>query len=160
MQKKVLIEKSFYCGKVKMPEGFEINPIEMASKIIETYITGQKLKFCKAADLMETYVREHLDAYQNLKIENLNSSGRICYANQTTRPELDFNSDFTLLYGVHVNDCTIHIIYEDNGKKLMWDISLTNNKFICFPSHFLFFITNKQENHHLNIIHKTTFLKK
>ena len=46
MHKKVLLTKTeefLYHGDVLMPEGFEINPIEIASKIIETYITGQKL---------------------------------------------------------------------------------------------------------------------
>ena len=36
MHKKVLLtktEKFLYCGEVLMPEGFEINPIEIASKI-------------------------------------------------------------------------------------------------------------------------------
>lgn len=163
MHKKVLLtktEKFLYHGEVLMPEGFEINPIEIASKIIETYITGQKLKFCKAVDMMETYVREHIGAYEEVYLETLDFSGKVYYSNQVTKPELDINADFTLLYGVHVNDCTVHIIYEDNREKLIRHIPLTNKKFILFPSKFLHYITNEQENHHLNIIQKITYIQK
>ena len=80
-----------------MPEGFEINPIEIASKIIETYITGQKLKFCKAVDMMETYVREHIGAYEEVYLETLDFSGKVYYSNQVTKPELDINADFYIV---------------------------------------------------------------
>jgi hypothetical protein len=160
MQKKVLLEKIIYHKNVSMPEGFEINPIEIASKIIETYITGQKLNFCKATDIVDTYVRENLAAYEDVHLESQNYSGRICYSNQVTELEIDKNSDFTMLYGVHINDCIIHIMYENDGEKLMWDIPLKNNKFILFSSKMPFYITNKQENHHLNMILKITYTDK
>ena len=160
MQKKVLLEKIIYYKNVSMPEGFEINPIEIASKIIETYITGQKLNFCKATDAVDTYVRENLSAYEDVHLETQSYSGRICYSNQITKLEMDKDSDFTMLYGVHVNNCVVHIMYECDGEKLIWDMPLKNNKFILFSSKMPFFITNKQENHHLNMILKTTYTNK
>jgi hypothetical protein len=62
-----------------------------------------------------------------------------------------------LLYGVKVKDCTVRINYDDNRKKgRSWDIALTNNKFIMFPSTNMYYIINDQKDS-LNFILTITY---
>ena len=85
---------------------------------------------------------------------NKNSWGDIYKPNQTSKPLLDVDPvdlrnspDFTLLYGVKVDKCWVRIHYEDNRRKgRSWDIELTNNKLIMFPSTNMYYITNEQKD--------------
>ena len=55
--------------------------------------------------------------------------------------------DYTLLYGVNVQDCSIRIHYDANRRAgRSWDMPLTNNKFIMFPSTQMYYITNGQKD--------------
>ena len=62
-----------------------------------------------------------------------------------------------MLYGVDVNNCSVRIYYDDNRRKgRSWDIKLSNNDFIIFPSTQQYFITNNQKDN-LNLILKITY---
>ena len=62
-----------------------------------------------------------------------------------------------MLYGVNVNNCSVRIYYDDNRRKgRSWDIKLSNNDFIIFPSTQQYFITNNQKDN-LNLILKITY---
>ena len=84
--------------------------------------------------------------------------------NETSYPELDLDlvdlrnsPDYTMLYGVNVNNCSVRIYYDDNRRKgRSWDIKLSNNDFIIFPSTQQYFITNNQKDN-LNLILKITY---
>ena len=46
-----------------------------------------------------------------------------------------------------VKNCMVRIHYEDNRRKgRSWDIELTNNKFIMFPSTCMYYLTNNQKD--------------
>jgi hypothetical protein len=91
-------------------------------------------------------------------------SGDIYKPAETTIPLLNIDPvdlrnspDFTLLYGVKVKDCMVRIHYEDNRRKgRSWDIPLTNNKFIMFPSTNMYYLTNNQKDS-LNFVQTITY---
>ena len=71
--------------------------------------------------------------------------------------DLRNSPDYTLLYGVKVDNCSVKICYDDNRKKgRTWTISLSNNKFIMFPSTQMYYIINHQKDS-LNFIQTITY---
>ena len=71
--------------------------------------------------------------------------------------DLKNSPDYTLLYGVKVNNCSVKIHYDDNRRRgRSWDIDLTDNKFIMFPSINMYHITNNQKDS-LNFIQTITY---
>jgi len=71
--------------------------------------------------------------------------------------DLKNSPDYTFLYGVNVKDCSVRIHYDDNRRAgRSWDIPLTNNKFIIFPSTQMYYITNTQKDS-LNFIQTITY---
>ena len=61
--------------------------------------------------------------------------------------DLRNSPDYTLLYGVNVKDCSVRIHYDANRRAgRSWDMPLTNNKFIMFPSTNMYYITNNQKD--------------
>ena len=71
--------------------------------------------------------------------------------------DLKDSPDFTVLYGVKVEDCSVKIYYDDNRRKgRSWDMDLTTNKFIMFPSTNMYHINNNQKNS-LNFIQTITY---
>ena len=71
--------------------------------------------------------------------------------------DLKNSPDYTLLYGVKTDNCFIKIFYDDNRKKGKdWEISLTTNKFIMFPTICAYKIINNQQNS-LNFIQTITY---
>jgi len=71
--------------------------------------------------------------------------------------DLRNSPDFTLLYGVKVDKCWVRIHYEDNRRKgRSWDIELTNNKFIMFPSTNMYYLINNQKDS-LNFVQTITY---
>ena len=71
--------------------------------------------------------------------------------------DLRNSADFTLLFVVKVEDCSVRIHYEDNRRKgRSWDIPLLNNRFIMFPSTCMYYLTNTQKDS-LNFVLTTTY---
>ena len=61
--------------------------------------------------------------------------------------DLRNSADYTFLYGVNVKDCSVRIHYDDNRRKgRSWDIPLTDNQFIMFPSTNMYYISNNQKD--------------
>ena len=72
--------------------------------------------------------------------------------------ELDLRNspDYTMLYGVNVDKCSVRIYYDSNRRKgRSWDINLHTNSFIMFPSSQIYCISNNQKDA-LNFVLKTT----
>ena len=154
MEKKVLSEIVLYYGDVAMPKDWEIDPIELAHQILQYQIHNKKFPYSRTWDKLNTYIREHIRLEYNIKLINKKTWGNIYSPHETTIPllnvdpvDLKNSPDYTLLYGVNVKDCSVRIHYDDNSRAgRSWDIPLTNNQFIMFPSTQLYYITNNQKD--------------
>tara|TARA_R110000765_G_scaffold32790_2_gene75767 strand:- start:383 stop:886 length:504 start_codon:yes stop_codon:yes gene_type:complete len=164
MQKKVLTEQSIYFGNVSMPEHWEIDTIELSHHILQSNLTNKKLQFSRTYDKLTTYIRDHINLKYGFQLVDKETWGDIYKPNQVSLPLLNIDPvylrnspDFTLLYGVKVEDCSVRIYYDDNRRKgRSWDIKLKNNMFIMFPSTNMYYITNNQKDN-FNFVQTTTY---
>ena len=154
MQKKVLSEIALYYGDVKMPKDWDIDRDRLQEDILKSKIQNIKFPFSRTWDMLNTYIREHINLEYNINLINKDTFGNIYKPGEISQPfinvdpvDLRNSPDFTLLYGVKVKDCMVRIDYEDNRRKgRSWDIPLENNKFIMFPSTNMYYITNNQKD--------------
>jgi len=164
MHKNVLSEQSLYHGDVNMPKKFDIDRDKLLNDILQSKIKNTEFPFSRTWDMLNTYIREHINLEYKFNLINKKTWGNTYKPNQQTEPLLDVNPvdlrhspDFTLLYGVNVNNCSVRIYYDSNRRKgRSWDIPLTNNKFIMFPSTNMYTLTNKQKES-LNIVQTITY---
>jgi len=164
MDKKVLSEIALYYGDVAMPKDWQIDRSELSHHILQYQIDNKKFLFSKTWDKLNTYIREHIQLEYNFQLINKNTWGNIYSPHETTLPLLNIDPidlknspDYTLLYGVNVRDCSVRIYYDDNRRAgRSWDVPLTNNKFLMFPSTHMYYITNHQKDS-LNFILTITY---
>ncbi|HCY81927.1 MAG TPA: hypothetical protein DHV22_10180 [Xanthomarina gelatinilytica] len=165
MHKELLTEQAIYSGDVKMPKGFEIERDVLTLDTFVSKIKNADFEYSPTFGKLSTYIIEHLRVKHNLIFYNKNTWGNFYKPNETTPPLINVNynnlmdsPDYTLLYGVAVEDCTVTIKYDDNRRKgRSWSEPLTNNKFIMFPSTNTYYITNKQKDI-LNFIQTITYV--
>ena len=142
MHKKVLSEIALYYGDITMPKGFEINQETLTNDILKQNLQACEFPFSKTWDMLNTYIREHINVEYGFSLVNKQTWGDIYKPNQITIPllhidpvDLRNSPDYVLLYGVKVDNCQVRIHYDDNRRKgRSWDIALENNKFIMFPA--------------------------
>jgi len=154
MEKKVLSEIALYYGDVAMPKYWEIDPIELAHHTLHSQLQNKEFLYSKTWDKLNTYIREHIKLEYNINLVNQKTWGNIYSPRETTLPLLNVDPvdlrnspDYTLLYGVNVKDCSVRIHYDANRRAgRSWDIPLTNNQFIMFPSTQMYYITNNQKD--------------
>ena len=154
MEKKVLSEIALYYGDVSMPKDWEIDPIELALHILLYQIHNKKYPFSRTWDKLNTYIREHIRLEYNINLVNKETRGNVYKPKEISIPLLNIDPvdlrnspDYTLLYGVNVKDCSVRIHYDDNRRAgRSWDMPLTNNQFIMFPSTNMYYITNNQKD--------------
>ena len=164
MQKKVLSEIALYFGDVAMPKDWDIDRDKLQNDILNSEITDSPFPFSRTWDMLNTYIREHINLEYNLKLVNKEMWGNMYKPAETTIPllnvdpiDLKNSPDFTLLYGVKVKDCNVRIHYEDNRRRgKSWDIPLLNNGFIMFPSTCMYYIKNNQHDS-LNFVQTITY---
>ena len=164
MQKKVLSEISLYYGDVAMPKDWDIDRDKLQQDILTSNVTDSSFPFSKEWDKLNTYLREHINLNYNFTLVNKQVWGNMYKPQETTIPLLNIDPvdlrnspDYTLLYGVNVKNCMVRIHYEDNRRKgRSWDIELTNNKFIMFPSTNMYYLTNNQKDS-LNFVQTITY---
>ena len=164
MQKKVLTEQSLFYGDVDMPKGFEINRNELAHYTLQTKLTEKEFPFSRTWDMLNTYIKEHINLKHKIKLVNKKTWGSMYTPLQVSPPLLNVNPidlkdspDYTLLYGLKVDNCNVRINYDDNRRKgRSWDMPLENNKFIMFPTTNMYYITNNQKDS-LNFIQTITY---
>ena len=164
MQKKVLSEIALYYGDVEMPKDWDIDRDKLQQDILTSNVTDSPFPFSKEWDKLNTYLREHINLNYNLNLVNKQVWGNMYKPQETTIPLLNIDPmdlhnspDYILLYGVNVENCIVRIHYEHNRRKgRSWDISLTNNKFIMFPSTCMYYLTNNQKNN-LNFVQTITY---
>ena len=154
MQKKVLSEIALYYGDVAMPKDWDIDRDKLSGDILQSVIKNKEFPFSKNWDMLNTYIREHINVEYNIPLINKEMWGNMYKPQETTIPLLNIDPvdlrnspDFTLLYGVKVKDCMVRIHYEDNRRKgRSWDIELKDNMFIMFPSTNMYYLTNNQKD--------------
>ena len=164
MQKKVLSEQSLYYGDITMPKNWDIDRERLSEDILKSQITDSPFPFSKTFDMLNTYLREHINVEYGFTLINKQTWGNTYKPQELSIPLLNIDPvdlrnspDFTLLYGVKVDNCSVRIHYDDNRRKgRSWDISLTNNKFIMFPSTNMYYLTNNQTSS-LNFIQTITY---
>ena len=164
MQKKVLSEIALYHGDVTMPKNWDIDREKLSEDILKSQITDSPFPFSKTFDMLNTYLREHINVEYGFTLINKQTWGNTYKPQELSIPLLNIDPvdlrnspDFTLLYGVKVDNCSVRIHYDDNRRKgRSWDISLTNNKFIMFPSTNMYYLTNNQTSS-LNFIQTITY---
>jgi hypothetical protein len=164
MQKKVLTEQSIYFGDVSMPKNWEIDKIELAHYILQSDLDSEKFQFSKTFDKLNTYIKDFINLKHSIRLVDKDTWGNIYKPQEITIPLLNIDPvdlrnspDFTLLYGVKVKDCNVRIHYEDNRRKgRSWDMPLTDNKFIMFPSSNMYYLTNNQKSS-LNFVQTITY---
>jgi len=154
MQKKVLSEIALYYGDVAMPKDWDIDRDKLQEDILKSQIQNKEFPFSRTFDMLNTYIRDHINLEYNFNLINKDIFGKIYKPGETSQPfinvdpvDLRNSPDFTLLYGVKIKDCMVRIHYEDNRRKgRSWDMPLKDNKFIMFPSTNMYYITNNQKD--------------
>ena len=154
MQKKVLSEIALYYGDVAMPKGFEIDRDKLQSDTLKSQINNKDFPYSREWDKLNTYLREHINVEYGFTLVNKETWGNIYKPKEISIPLLNIDPvdlrnspDYILLYGVNVKDCSVRIHYDDNRRAgRSWDIPLTNNQFIMFPSMQMYYITNNQKD--------------
>ena len=154
MHKKVLSEIALYYGIIDMPKGFEIDRDKLQSDILFSQIKNSEFPFSRTWDMLNTYMRDHISLKYGFTLVNKETWGNIYKPQEPTIPLLNIDlidlknsPDYTFLYGVNVKDCSVRIHYDQNRRAgRSWDIPLTNNSFIMFPSTQMYYITNHQQD--------------
>ena len=164
MQKIVLSEQSLYYGDVAMPKGWDIDRNQLQENILKSEVTDSPFPFSRTFDMLNTYMRDYVNLEYGFTLVNKDTWGNMYKPQETTIPLLNIDPvdlrnspDYTFLYGVNVNNCMVRIHFEDNRRKgRSWDVPLTNNKFIMFPSTNMYYVTNNQKDQ-LNFVLTTTY---
>ena len=164
MQKQVLSEIALYYGDVAMPKNWDIDRDKLQNDILKSQVTDSPFLFSRTFDMLNTYIRDHINLNYGFTLVNKETWGNIYKPSETTIPLLNIDPvdlrnspDFTLLYGVKVKHCFVRIHYEDNRRKgRSWDIKLTDNMFIMFPSTNMYYLTNNQKDS-LNFVQTITY---
>jgi hypothetical protein len=164
MQKKVLSEIDLHYGTIDMPKGFEIDRNKLQLDILSSHVKNLDFPYSKSTDMLNTYMREHINVEHHFTLINKEMWGNVYKPQEISIPLLNINpvdlrnsADYTFLYGVNVKDCSVRIHYDQNRRAgRSWDIPLTNNSFVMFPSTQMYYITNNQKDS-LNFIFTTTY---
>ena len=164
IKKKILTEQSLYFDDVTMPKDWDIDRDKLLKDILQSAIQNKNFPFSRTWDILNTYIKDHIRVEYGFNLVNKLTWGNIYKANETTTPLLNIDPvdlknspDFTLLYGVKVKDCNVKIHYEDNRRKgRSWDIKLTDNMFLMFPSTNMYYLTNNQKDS-LNFVQTITY---
>tara|TARA_R110001592_G_scaffold272950_1_gene539821 strand:- start:292 stop:804 length:513 start_codon:yes stop_codon:yes gene_type:complete len=164
IKKNILSQIDLYSGTVLMPKGFEISKETLKNDIIKHKIQDCEYPFSREWDKLNTYLREHITVEYGFQLINKLTTGYMFKPNEISYPEKDINevdlknsADYTMLYGVNLNNCSVRIYYDNNRRKgRSWDIPLEDNKFLIFPSTQQYIISNNQKDN-LNLILKITY---
>lgn len=166
MRKKILSEIDLYSGQINMPRGFEINRERLSKDILSYVINKNQFPFSKTWDMLQTYLREHINLRYRFSLVHMKTIGNIYqprqYSNsllQVDKIDLKNSPDYVMLYGVNLgkDSCKIHIEYDSNRRKgQSWEIPLNNNDFVMFPSTQRYHITANTSDQ-LNFILTTTY---
>ena len=148
-----------------MPKGFEIDQNQLQEDILKSRINNKEFPFSRNWHKLTTYLSDHIRVEYELNLIKKETWGNFYKPKEISIPLLHINPvdlrnsiDYVLLYGVNVKDCKVRIHYDDNRRKgRSWEVSLTDNQFIMFPSMQMYYITNTQKDS-LNFIQTITYI--
>ena len=154
MKQKILSTIGLFYGGIEMPKNFEIDRDKLLEDILKSKIKNSDFPFSKTWDMLNTYIKEHINLEYDIKLVNKKTFGDSYKPNEISQPllnidpvDLRHSADFTLLYGVQTDKCMVRIFYDDNRRKgRSWDIELKDNMFIMFPSTNMYVISNNQKD--------------
>ena len=116
MKKIVLSEIDLHYGKIDMPKGFEIDRDKLQKDILLSNIKNCEFPFSKEWDKLTTYLREHMNVEYNFTLVNKETWGNVYKPKEASIPLLNIepvdlknSPDYTLLYGVKVENCSVRI---------------------------------------------------
>ena len=158
MHKVILNEESIFFDFVNSPKNFEINRDEIKHGIMYGYINNKNLNqypvdHCLPLDYFEEYIQhfftQKINYEFNIVLRNkygflLKQDESVSLKNDINILDLKHSPDYTLIYGVELEDMSSNLIVHHNNKKIpncTWTIPMQNNKFIIFPSHLNYEIT-------------------
>ena len=124
MDKKILSEIALYHGDIAMPKGFEIDRDKLSGDILQSNLQDCEFPFSRTWDMLNTYMRDHFNVEHGRSLINKTTWGNIYKPNEVSIPLLNIDPvdlrnspDYTLLYGVKVNNCSIRVYFDDNRRK-------------------------------------------
>jgi hypothetical protein len=166
MKRNILSNISLYYGQIEMPKGFEIDRKKLSIDISESTINNKQFPFSKSWDMLNTYLREHINLDYDFTLISKKTIGNIYKPGhhspsylQVDPVDLRNSPDYVMLYGVNVgkDSCKVFIEYDDNRRKgRSWEIPLNNNDFVMFPSTQRYHITTNTSEQ-LNFILTATY---
>ena len=144
MQKKELKSTNLYYGDLNMPKGFEIDPKPLIMGTFEQEYLEKRLPYSRDLDKVDTYVRNYAIAKHKLALEGKETWGNFYLPLQSSKV-LAHNYNFTVLYGTKIQpkSCEVIILYDENKE---YNIKLSTNKFIMFPSNMSYYITTNKSD--------------
>jgi hypothetical protein len=158
INKKTLSEIDLYYGNIAMPKGFEINRDRIKSDILTSYINQKRINnnpqtysykdyqvpYSQPLTWLKDYLRDHIKVEYGFTLVQKFEHGNVMHPKEQsfTRHLVDpvdlrNSPDYTLVYGVDVEDnsCELIIEYDDNRRKnRTWHLPIKNNHFIMFPA--------------------------
>ena len=166
MKLNTLSKIDLHHGYIKMPKGFEIDREKLSIDIFTSTIYNKEFPFSKSWDMLQTYLREHINLEYNFLLISKKTTANIYKSNECSKSflqvdpvDLKNSPDYVMIYGVNIekDSCKVIIDYDDNRRKgRNWEIPLENNKFIMFPSTQRYFVKNSLLNQ-LNLTLTTTY---
>ena len=88
MQKKVLTEQALYYGDVAMPKDWDIDRDKLSGDILQSQITDSPFPFSRTFDMLNTYMRDHINLDYGFTLINKETWGNIYKPAETTIPLL------------------------------------------------------------------------
>ena len=166
MEKIILSKIDLYYGNVEMPKGFEVDREKLEADILSSTHNNTEFPFSKSWDMLQTYLREHINLEYGFKLVHKKTIGNIYKPNQHSHSYLQVDPvdlrnspDYVMLYGVNIgkDSCKVFIEYDDNRRKRRsWELPLNNNDFVMFPATQRYHITTNISEQ-LNFILTTTY---
>jgi hypothetical protein len=141
MQKKVLSEIDLYFGEIASPKGFEINRDRIKGDILTSFINQKRINnnpqtyafkdyqisYSQPLTWLKDYLRDHIKVEYGFTLVQKFEHGNVMHPREQsfTRHLVDpvdlrNSPDYTLVYGVDVEDnsCELIIEYDDNRRKI------------------------------------------
>ena len=166
MKKLILSEVDLHYGAIEMPKGFEIDREKLSIDIFTSTIQNKEFTFSRSWDMLQTYLREHINLEYGFTLVHKKTIGNIYKPNQHSHSYLQVDPvdlrnspDYVMLYGVNIgkDSCKVFIEYDDNRRKRRsWELPLNNNDFVMFPATQRYHITTNISEQ-LNFILTTTY---
>ena len=95
MQKKVLSEIALYHGTIDMPKDWDIDREKLAQDILTSNLFGKEFPFSKKWDMLNTYMRDHVNLEYGFQLVNKKTWGDIYKPKESSLPlKINLSSDF------------------------------------------------------------------